>query len=176
MRCLVLHLPKYMIFYLKLLLYRGPNWFRIMGVTNTLKVTVKKKGRRREEEGKSLIFFGSQSKSITKLLVLTFYPLYHLLMCKLVLWISRASIKNAVEIHVVLNFFQHLASNMLIRGEAIRRKSIYPSIFAVPSFPQMLKEINKVSMLKSYFQPVTQGVKKYMAFDWFLLSLLNLWL
>lgn len=142
-----------------------------MEATKTLKVTVKK-GRGR----KDLIFFGSQAKSITKQLILTFYALYHLLICKLVLPVPRASLKNAVEIHAVSNFFHHLVSNMLIRGEAIRTKLIYPSIFAVPSFPQMLKEIAKVSMLKSYFQPVIQGVKKYMAFDWCLLSLLNLWL
>lgn len=81
MRCLVFHLPKYMLFYLKLLLYQGPIWFKIMEVTNTLKVTMKKK----EEKGKSLIFFGSQAKSITTLFILTCYALYQLLICKLVL-------------------------------------------------------------------------------------------
>lgn len=39
-------------------------------------------------------------------------------------------------------FFQHLVSNVLIRGEAIRTELISPSIFAVPSFPQVLKEID----------------------------------
>lgn len=41
--------PKYIILYLKLLLYQGPIWFKIMEVTNTLTVTVKKKGRERKE-------------------------------------------------------------------------------------------------------------------------------
>lgn len=131
MRCIVLHLPKYIIFY--------PIWFKIMEVTNTLKVTMKKEGR----EGKRLIFFGNQAKSITKLFILTFYALYHLLICKLVLWIPKESFKNAVEIHAVLHFFQHLVSNMLIRGEAIRTKLITHLYLLFRAFPKCWRKLTK---------------------------------
>lgn len=142
--CLVLHLNTWYFIW-------NCNCIRVLFGSKQWKLLTlwKLQWRRREEKGKSLI--GSQIKSITKLFILICYTLYHLQICKLVLWIPRASLKNAIEIHAVSHFFQHLVFNMLIRGETIRTKLIYPSILAVPSFPQMLKEIDKVSVSKSYF-------------------------
>lgn len=103
---------------------------------------VRKEGR--EKDHLSLIFFGSQAKNSTKLFILTFYTLDHFQLCKLVLWIPRASFKNALEIHVVSHFFQHLVSNILIRLEAIRTKLIYPSIFDVQAFPKCWRKLTNM--------------------------------
>lgn len=94
----------------------------------------------REKDCTSFISFSSETKNSTEVFILKLHTLDVLQLCKLILWIPRASFKNAWESCVVLHFSHHLVSNMLIRMETIRAKLIYPSVFVVHASPNCWKK------------------------------------
>lgn len=98
----------------------------------------------RKKDCLSFISFRSQTKNSTKLFILKLYTLDVLQLCKPVLWIPRASFKNAWESCVVLHFSHHLVSNMLIRMETIRAKLIYPSVFVVHASPNCWRKMTNI--------------------------------